>query len=183
MIPSLIEPPAWLHDLRAGVDPDLLRIVDDVWANRTKFIRWPQKSLIFMPGTVRGKAKFHDYSVPQREQIKAAKIAADARSNGPAIMAYLLAGGERPLRSSGRKGWSIHHIYDGQHPHQDRTSSTRAVITGEYFTEAAGLVAIHPVADALADEVGYFAWLLRYEAYVRFRFDPDGVFISKHPAV
>ena len=44
------------------------------------------------------------------------------------------------------------------------------------FTEAAGLVAAHPFADALADEVPYFAWLLRAEAYQRFGFDPDAVF-------
>ena len=53
-----------------------------------------------------------------------------------------------------------------------RTRSTKAAT----FTEAAGLVAIHPLADALADEVPYFAWLLRFEAYQRYGFDPDGVF-------
>jgi hypothetical protein len=46
------------------------------------------------------------------------------------------------------------------------------------FTHSAGLVAVHPLADALADEVPYFAWLLRSEAFRRFRFDPDGVFAS-----
>jgi hypothetical protein len=45
------------------------------------------------------------------------------------------------------------------------------------FTHSAGLVAVHPTA-ALADEVGYFAWLLRREAYDRFQFDPDQVFGS-----
>jgi hypothetical protein len=31
------------------------------------------------------------------------------------------------------------------------------------------------VADVLADELADFAWLLRYELFVRFCFDPEGV--------
>jgi len=92
-------------------------------------------------------------------------------------MAFQYAGGERPLRHNG-KGWAIHHVYDGQFPAPERTSSVRAVVEGNYFTEAAGLVAIHPLADGLATESSYFAWLLRHEAFVRFRFDPDNVFGS-----
>jgi len=40
---------------------------------------------------------------------------------------------------------------------------------------SAGLVAIHPVAEALKDEYFYFAWLLRHEAFLRFKYDPDAV--------
>jgi hypothetical protein len=89
-----------------------------------------------------------------------------------------LAGGERPARSIRRKQWSVHHIYDGQFPFPGRTRSVRAVTDDQLFTHSAGLVAIHPLADALADEIAYFAWLLRREAYDRFQFDPDGVFGS-----
>jgi hypothetical protein len=127
-----------------------------------------------MPGTVR--VKYHYYSPEQLTQIKAARIRPDTRSNGTAIMAYALAGGRRPGRASGREQWCIHHIYDGRYPAPEAASCTRAVTHGAYFTEAAGLVAIHPVADALADELAYFAWLLRHEAFCRFGFDPDGVF-------
>ncbi len=67
----------------------------------------------------------------------------------------------------------------GRYPAVGSTASTRAVIHGNYFTEAAGLVAIHPIADALADELAYFAWLLRHEAFRRFGFDPDGVFSAE----
>jgi hypothetical protein len=35
--------------------------------------------------------------------------------------------------------------------------------------------------NALAHEFGYFAWLLRYEAFARFAFDPDGVFSLEWP--
>jgi hypothetical protein len=126
-----------------------------------------------MPGTVR--VKYHRYTPEQLVQIKAARLHPDMRANGPAIMAYAVAGGRRPWRASGREQWSIHHFYDGQYP-KPGASCTRAVTDGNYFTEAAGLVAIHPIADALADEFAYFAWLLRHEACYRFNFDPDGAF-------
>jgi hypothetical protein len=70
----------------------------------------------------------------------------------------------------------VHHIYDGKFPAPDRPTTTHAVKDPQLFTQSAGLVAVHPIADALADEVAYFAWLLRREAFDRFRFDPDGVF-------
>ena len=91
-------------------------------------------------------------------------------------MAYLLAGGERPLRIGSRNQWSIHHLYDGKFPAPGRSATLRAVTDGHYFTASAGLVAVHPVADALADEVPLFAWRLRKQAYDRFGFDPDEVF-------
>ena len=127
-----------------------------------------------MPGATRDR-KYHAYTEEQRRVMRDAGIRPDTRSNGPAIMAYLLAGGERPQRATGR-GWHVHHIYDGQHPLPLRSESAHAVKRGDLFTEAAGLVAAHPVADALADEFAYFAWLLRREAFERFGFDPDGAF-------
>jgi hypothetical protein len=157
---SSIEVPAWVTALRQAVPEPYLRIADDVWLNRTAFIEWPSRPFLFMPGTVR--VKFHRYSPEQLAQIKAAGGHPDTRSNGPAIMAYAIAGGRRPGRASGREQWSIHHIYDGQYPASGATSSTRAVMHGNYFTEAAGLVSIHPIADALADVLACFAWLLRH---------------------
>ena len=165
--------PAFIDALREDIPADFLGIVDRVWASRNAYLRWPKTGLLFMPGTAR--TKYHKYSPEQLAMIKAAKLAADTRSNGPAIVVFLLAGGERPARANGREQWTIHHIYDGQYPAPGRSCS-RAVIAGHLFTEAAGLVAAHPIADALADEFAYFAWLLRAEAYERFALDPDGVF-------
>lgn len=54
-------------------------------------------------------------------------------------------------------------------------STTHAIKDGRYFTEAAGLVAVHPLADAMAEEFADFAWWLRREAYKKFGFDPDNV--------
>ena len=50
---------------------------------------------------------------------------------------------------------------------------------GNHFTQSAGLVAVHPIAEALADEYSYFAWLLRCESFKRFDYDPDLVFCKK----
>jgi hypothetical protein len=166
----------WLDGLRDDVPAHVLKIADDVWSQRDLFLRWPKQSLCFWPGCVR--VPYHNYNAEQRGRLQAARIQIDGRSNGPAIMAFLLAGGERPARSIRRKQWSVHHIYDGQFPFPGRTRSVRAVTDDQLFTHSAGLVAIHPLADALADEIAYFAWLLRREAYDRFQFDPDGVFGS-----
>jgi len=47
------------------------------------------------------------------------------------------------------------------------------------FHAGAGLVALHPIAEALEDEYFYVAWLLRHEAFLRFGCDPDAVFSEK----
>jgi len=151
-----------------------LDIVDRVWDQRNLFVRWPKRPLLFMPGTIR--VKYHQYTRDQVQRLRDAGITPDTRSNGPAIMAYRLAGGERPTRVTLAKEWNIHHIYDGKFPALGKNDTVHAVTDGRYFTEASGLVAIHPIADALADEVPYFAWLLRREAFQRFGFDPDSVF-------
>jgi hypothetical protein len=53
------------------------------------------------------------------------------------------------------------------------------VKNGKHFTQSAGLVAIHPIAEALKDEYFHFALLLRHEAFLRFNYDPDAVFSQK----
>ncbi len=152
----------------------VLEVADQIWACRQLFICWPKRALLFMPGTTR--VRYHQYTDEQMWTLHEAGINPDTRSNGPAIMAYLLAGGKRPERVSPGRKWSIHHIYDGKFPWPERASTTHSVRDGLCFTEAAGLVAVHPIADALADEVPYFAWLLRQEAFERFGFDPDIIF-------
>jgi len=152
----------------------LFEVIDYVWANRTLFIEWPQESLLLIPG--RARQRYHDYPPEVSAQLLDNGITPNRLSNGPAICAFLLAGGHRPVRNNPHQGWSVHHIYDGNHPFCPGQPTLHAVQDGRYFTESAGLVAIHPVADALADEFPHFAWLLRREAFERFGFDPDGVF-------
>jgi hypothetical protein len=165
-----------LKELRRQTQPHILEVVDLVWKQKERFICWPDKSILFMPGVVRTKT--HIYTKEQMNQLKAKCIKPDARSNGPAIGAYLLAGGERLYRHGERRGWSIHHIYDGKFPALGSEATIHAVKNGNYFTESSGLVAIHPIADALADEVPYFAWLLRHTAFEKFNFDPDNAFLN-----
>lgn len=163
--------------LRHSTPAHIREIVERVWDHKDLFVRWPKRALLFMPGTVR--VKYHKYTAEQRRLLREADIKPDGRSNGPAVMAFRLAGGQRPTRVAPGRDWSVHHVYDGKFPARGTADTTHAVRDGKYFTEAAGLVAIHPIADALADEVPYFAWLLRREAFERFAFDPDGVFVTE----
>jgi len=165
----------YLAELRTRTPNPYLSMIDWVWARPEDFLRWPKRAFLFIPGAVRDP--YHKYNPEQMAQIKAIRLAPDTRSNGPAIMAFMLAGGERPTRAVANKQWTIHHIYDGKHSLPNQPCS-HAVKEGRLFSEAAGLVAAHPIADALADEFALFAWLLRREAFIRFAFDPDRVFNS-----
>jgi hypothetical protein len=103
----------------------------------------------------------------------------DTRANGPAVVAFQIAGGTRPGRFGSFNAWSIHHVYSGKFPYIGRTNRTHAIKEGRHFTQSAGLIATHPVADALCDEFPFFAWLLRAESFRRFGYDPDGVFSAR----
>ena len=92
-------------------------------------------------------------------------------------MAFLLADGIRPQRKGSIHEWPIHHIYDGNFPFKEET--LYAVNDEKHFTQSAGLVAIHPVAHALADECAYFSWLLRKTAFDKFGYDPDNIFSER----
>jgi len=166
----------WLEAEAGAMVPDSYRrVILEVNANLDSFVKWPQRAELLWAGSDR-TAKYHNYLDVLKALFRQRHIACDARSNGPAIMAYLVAGGQRPKRS-GAQEWAIHHLYDGKFPYPGRTRpSLRAVMDARHFTQSSGLVAIHPVADALADEFGVFAWRLCAEAFVRFGYDPEGAF-------
>ncbi|WNZ28657.1 MAG: hypothetical protein IAX21_08350 [Candidatus Bathyarchaeota archaeon] len=150
-------------------------IVQNVWKNKELFIRWPKEGILFWPDCVR--IKYHNYPIDLKNRLKSKGITVDSRSNGPAINAFMVADGIRPKRySNPNREWSIHHIYDGKFPLKLGNKTLHAVKDGKHFTQSAGLVAIHPIADALADEYSFFAWMLRHEAYQKFKYDPDHVF-------
>jgi len=152
------------------------KVATEVWDRRTNYIKWPARARLLWPGCVR--TRYHRVPDRIKEEARSRGVPVDSRSNGPAIMSFLLAGGERPRRSN-RQGWHVDHIYDGKFPWPTRSRSLHAVKNGKHFTQAAGLVAIHPIAEALKDEYYHFAWLLRHEAYLRFNYDPDAVFSGK----
>lgn len=159
------------------LSPSERRVIDEVWQKKTEYIRWPVKARLLMPKCVR--AKYHpDIPNHLREEARLRGVSVDTRSNGPAIMSFLLAGGERPLRSN-NQGWHIDHIYDGVFPWENEKETLHAVKNGNHFTQSAGLVAVHPIAEAVRGEYFYFSWLLRYEAFLKFSYDPDKVFCEK----
>ena len=45
----------------------------------------------------------------------------------------------------------MHHIYDGKFPAPGHRKTAHAVKDQHLFTHSAGLVAVHPLADALAE--------------------------------
>ena len=152
-----------------------------IWGQRDAYIRWPRHQRLLLEGIVRhadgNNQHCYDYPPELEAEIRQAGLPIDRRNNGPAILAFQLAGGDRPRRPFPENwGWTIHHIYDGQHPHFNNTPVPHAKNNGKLFTEAAGLVAIHPLADYVATNVPLLAWLLRWEAFCRFDFDPMKVF-------
>ena len=122
------------------------------------------------------KKEFDSFPDTIKQAAKAVKAPLDTRSNGPAIVAFLVSGGVRPKRFGSQNSWSVHHIYSGKFPYIGKSSTLHAAKSGQHFTQSAGVVAVHPIADGMCDEYPFFAWLLRAEAFRRFGYDPDGVF-------
>jgi len=168
----------WLEDEALSIpDEAHRRVILEVNSNLDSFVKWPKRSVLWWDGCQR--IKYHEFPPTLREAINQAGLPFRNWSNDPAVYAYRLAGGERPKRAISDE-WSIHHVYDGQFPYPgNRQSSLRAAKHPRHFTQSAGLVAIHPVADALADEFAIFAWRLRAESFVRFGYDPEGAFTGK----
>lgn len=172
----------WLAaEIRAIERPAVRRAVRLVCRNLDEFVEWPKQSMLLWQGCDRipgsGKpGRFHVYPQKLRKRAKAKHIYLDGRPNGPAIVAFLIAGGRRPTREGSTNGWSIHHLYSGKFPYLGATETTHAPRDGLHFTQSAGLIAVHPIADAMCDEIPAFAWLLRAHAFKKFKYDPDGVF-------
>ena len=145
------------------------------------FVRWPAKAVLLWNGCDRiapegQRQRIHSFPDTIRQAAKAVQAPLDTRSNGPAIVAFLVSGGIRPKRFGSQNSWSVHHIYSGKFPYPGKSSTLHAAKSCQHFTQSAGLVAVHPIADGMCDEYPFFAWLLRAEAFRRFGYDPDGVF-------
>jgi hypothetical protein len=166
----------WLEAEAGSIVPDTFRrVLVEVNGSLDSFVKWPQRAELLW-ATCDRTAKYHTYPNMLKTLFRQQRVTCDARSNGPAIMAYLVAGGQRPKRN-GNHDWTIHHLYDGKFPYPGSVrQSVRAVMDARHFTQSAGLVAIHPVADALAHEFAVFAWRLRVESFLRFGYDPEGAF-------
>lgn len=185
---SAQDAPAWLKAMwrdrfNVGVQSSIA-----IWRQRETYFRWAKDGRNFHRefgvNWVRHKdgRKKDCYDYPQKlsDEITRRGLHIDRRNNGPAIVSFLLAGGERPLRPfPSRWGWTIHHIYDGQFPNSSfpKIEVPHAPSNPSLFTDSCGLVAVHPFADYIAMREPLLAWLLRWEASRRFPgFDPMGVF-------
>ncbi|WP_220483171.1 hypothetical protein [Paenibacillus thiaminolyticus] len=67
-------------------------------------------------------------------------LKADTRFNGPAVLAYQMAGGKGPSRYGSNNAWSVHHIYSGKFEYIDQEKTIHATKEGKLFTQSAGLV-------------------------------------------
>jgi len=175
----------WYVKETLQIEPEAIRhVLHHVATNLNDFVRWPARATLLWQGCdrarpERGKQKYHRYPEILRKLAKERGIYLDTRPNGPATAAFLFAGGVRPERFGSSNAWSIHHLYSGKFPYIGLTETLHAVKDCNHFTQSAGLIATHPIADQLCDEFPFFAWVLRAKAYELFRYDPNGVFSAE----
>jgi hypothetical protein len=173
---------AWsLTEATVVADPAPRECIAIVCKKLDAFVRWPTKPVLLWDGCDRiaplgARQRIHTFPDAIKQAAKLIKAPLDTRSNGPAILAFLVSGGVRPTRFGSHNLWSVHHIYSGKFPYMGKRSTLHAIKHGLHFTQSAGVVAVHPIADGMCDEYPFFAWLLRAEAFRRFGYDPDGVF-------
>jgi hypothetical protein len=163
--------PLCMQELAASASATEWSAILSICTDSDDFFRWPQVGELLWPGCVRSENN-GEYNFPTEILTRLSQfgLKPDTRTNGPAINSYLVAGGARP--TWGGEGWHIHHIYDGTE------GSPHAVKDGSLFTHSAGLVAAHPVAHHFAHQSNLLKSLLWREAFLRFGFDPMGVFVG-----
>jgi len=172
----------WFEDEAQVIqDPAMRQVVCHLVENLAGFVRFPKRAVLLWQGCDRivpeGKRqKYHKYPAFITDAAKRIKIPLDTRPNGPAIASFLFAGGERPVCFGSANAWSIYRLYSGKFPYIGRTDSLHGQMDGRHFTQSAGVVAVHPLADALSDEFPAFSWFLRARAFQMFGYDPDHVF-------
>jgi hypothetical protein len=180
----LAELKQWFNDECATIEDAILRqAVCHIAENLNAFVRFPIRPVLLWQGCDRIapdglRQKYHKYPPAIKEAAKDHQIPLDTRPNGPAITSFLFAGGQRPVRFGSMNAWSIHHLYSGKFPFIGKSSSLHSQKNRNHFTQSAGLIAAHPLADALSDEIPAFAWLLRAHSFQKFGYDPDGVFAT-----
>ncbi len=139
----------WLTAEISVLPPEERDVLNVVSRNLTYFARWPQEPHVFIEGVTRPSNRaYHTYDSATKLRFKArTNVQLDTRPNGPAIAAFIFAGGERPQRTSSTNAWSIHHIYNGKFPYVGRHTTLHAIKDGSHFSNSAGLVAVHPILD------------------------------------
>lgn len=175
---------SWFKNEVSDFEPHIQEVIIKIFLNLKFFCNFPEKALLLWADCDRnppskGKQKYHSFTNIIKEQAKQKGIRLDTRPNGPAIAAFEFSGGYRPQRHGSTNKWSIHHLYSGKFPYTGKTDTLHAAKECLHFTQAAGLVALHPLADALADESAAFTWFLRFKAHEKFGYNPDQAFTEK----
>ncbi len=172
----------WFEEEIGDIEPECLKeIFLKIYHSYDELCQFPKSSLLLIEGCDRQpedgkKMKYHRYPELIKNTAKEKGIGLDSRPNGPAIAAFEFADGIRPQRYGSKNKWHIHHLYSGKFPYFGKSETMHAAKNGLHFTQSAGLVAVHPILDALCDESPAFTWFLRYLSWKKFGYDPDGVF-------
>ena len=140
--------PDWLQAYARPESPGTSAVLA-LWQEKDSWFRWPTESVVLQRGWTRvrdgNRDDCYSYSDELIRRLKQSNLKPDGRNNGPAILSFRMAGGERPV--SGDEHWPIHHIYDGQAVNPNTQKKIlHAVNDGEHFTHSGGLVALHPAA-------------------------------------
>src|SRR5262245_44739217 len=107
--PNGIVEPCDLADLRGWFGRELSQVpnpaernvLSDVAGELDSFVRWASEAVLLWPGCDRipppgKKQKYFSFPAHIRQMAKPLGVQLDTRPNGPAIAAFLLAGGTRP---------------------------------------------------------------------------------------
>ena len=171
----------YLRETQQVEEESIRHVLRHVALHLTDFVRFPDRALLLWPDCNRvppegKKQRYHRYPAEIRVLAKQYAVKLDTRPNGPARAAFQLAGGIRPERFGSTNDWTAHHLYSGKFPYIGRSTTLHAIKDCNHFTQSAGVITAHPIADAMCDEFPFFAWLLRARAFQRFGYDPDQVF-------
>src|ERR1700728_4619655 len=101
--------PCNLKDLSSWVESEVLsvpveshrRVILEVGRNLNDFVNWPERAELLWQGCDR-TVDYHKFPDSLKRLFSERKLKGDSRSNGPAIGAFLAAGGHRPTRGSGK---------------------------------------------------------------------------------
>src|SRR2546425_12088235 len=100
--PELDNLDAWIASEAAFVEePPIRNAVLNVCQSIDEFVRWPRRELLLWKGCDRvnrseRKQKYHTYPVELRKVVRhlTGQQRIDARSNGPAVVAFFQSGGD-----------------------------------------------------------------------------------------
>lgn len=135
---------AWaLAEASSVTEPAPRECITTVCKSLDAFVRWPAKAVLLWNGCDRiapkgERQRIHSFPDTIKQAAKALKAPLDTRSNGPAIVAFLVSGGVRPKRFGSQNSWSVHHIYSGKFPYIGKSLTLHAAKSGQLHPKCRG---------------------------------------------